>query len=334
MKPKNTLKIDRKGVYNLEKDVLGSYTTLGDLLKDKRKEKHLEISDIVKFTRIREHYIEALEENNYAVLPERTYALGYLRAYAKLLDLPNVEELVSYLDKSYKFDGISYNDNNSSKTKTLLELEETMKIQPTKKSRSSKKTLLFLGLLVVIILGLIVYFTKKSNSNIEVMKNNEKEFSDVTKEKNYLVVDKNKDSNQTAENDNTNINSNKTEDASVGENNDNVKSTTKDDSFIVITKWPKETLEREVIIEFNEDVWAKIYNGDNKDVYLVRNFRKGQQYTVPGVENLKLDLGNYKGVRFIIDGDVYTIPPKSNNSVVMNNINLSKDNIIDNFDKE
>ena len=70
-----------------------SDVSLGNILKNARKKKKLEIDEISELLRIKSIYLEALEKGHYYVFPARSYAIGFLRNYAKFLKL-NPDELV------------------------------------------------------------------------------------------------------------------------------------------------------------------------------------------------------------------------------------------------
>jgi|688.fasta_scaffold167758_2 cytoskeletal protein RodZ len=75
---------------------------IGSLLKETRLAKGLTLSNVVQITRIRLNYINALENDDYKELPERTYTIGYLRKYAELLDI-DAEMLIAKIEENYKF---------------------------------------------------------------------------------------------------------------------------------------------------------------------------------------------------------------------------------------
>ena len=59
----------------------------GQMLQAAREGKQWSFSDTEEITKISVRYIQALEEENYDVLPGATYTKGYLRTYAKQLGL-------------------------------------------------------------------------------------------------------------------------------------------------------------------------------------------------------------------------------------------------------
>ncbi len=62
-------------------------SSLGGILKAKRQKKKWEIEDVSRKLRIKPVYLEALEQGHYYAFPARSYGIGFLRSYAKLLDL-------------------------------------------------------------------------------------------------------------------------------------------------------------------------------------------------------------------------------------------------------
>lgn len=68
-------------------------TPLGETLQRARQSKGVTIEDAERVTRIPRKYIEALEVENYGILPAPVYARGFLRSYASYLGLDPKELL-------------------------------------------------------------------------------------------------------------------------------------------------------------------------------------------------------------------------------------------------
>jgi cytoskeleton protein RodZ len=75
--------------------------TVGDLLIKHRKAAGLELKDIAEKTFIKLNYLEAIEKNNFAVLPNASYAKAYISNYAKLLGV-NPRPLLAILRRDYQ----------------------------------------------------------------------------------------------------------------------------------------------------------------------------------------------------------------------------------------
>jgi cytoskeleton protein RodZ len=63
----------------------------GERLRDARVAADMSLEDIASRTRIPMRHLEAIESGNFAGLPGRTYAIGFGRAYARAIDLPEEE---------------------------------------------------------------------------------------------------------------------------------------------------------------------------------------------------------------------------------------------------
>lgn len=60
---------------------------VGDRLRAAREEARLDLNDIGTRTRIPVRHLEAIERGEFATLPSSTYAIGFVKAYARALDL-------------------------------------------------------------------------------------------------------------------------------------------------------------------------------------------------------------------------------------------------------
>lgn len=66
---------------------------VGEKLKEAREKKGLTLEAVEEETKICKAYLEALENEDFGVLPPKVYAVGFLRRYAKTLGL-NEEEMI------------------------------------------------------------------------------------------------------------------------------------------------------------------------------------------------------------------------------------------------
>lgn len=70
--------------------------TLGKYLKNQRESKKISLREVSKNTRVREHILRAIEEDQLNLLPPATYVRGFLLAYAKYLRLDPNDVLLRY----------------------------------------------------------------------------------------------------------------------------------------------------------------------------------------------------------------------------------------------
>lgn len=74
--------------------------TAGELLKEKRLKKDLNIQDIAEKTRVKQEYLEAIERNDFDNLPALTFTKGFLRSYAKELRI-NPDTVVAMFRRDF-----------------------------------------------------------------------------------------------------------------------------------------------------------------------------------------------------------------------------------------
>jgi cytoskeleton protein RodZ len=68
----------------------------GKILKKEREMRNISLEKICSFTKIKEHHLEAIEEDRYELLPHTLYVKGYLKSYAKYLALDEKDILLQY----------------------------------------------------------------------------------------------------------------------------------------------------------------------------------------------------------------------------------------------
>jgi len=62
---------------------------VSELLKEEREKKGYSFQDVEKSTRIKKHFLVALEEGRFKDLPSESYALGFIKSYGNFLNLPS-----------------------------------------------------------------------------------------------------------------------------------------------------------------------------------------------------------------------------------------------------
>lgn len=65
-------------------------------LRKAREAKGMELKEVEEITKIRSKYLQAMEEENYCVLPGGVYTIGFLRSYARFLDLDEESVVNTY----------------------------------------------------------------------------------------------------------------------------------------------------------------------------------------------------------------------------------------------
>lgn len=116
---------------------------IGSSLKAAREARKLSLEEVEEETKIRRKYLQALENEQYDVLPGQVYARAFLKNYARFLNL-DVEEVMIAFDYSSAKESPQEQDNIN-----------TSKLEPEKK-RDPKPRYWFYLATVVIVLGLSI----------------------------------------------------------------------------------------------------------------------------------------------------------------------------------
>ena len=109
--------------------------SVGEILRNRRKEMGWSMSDVAKWSRIQQTYIEALETGKYHLLPAEVYTLGFLRTYAQLLGFDS-----SFLVDHYR------HESRARRSQTSLNFPQVVDNQ-----RLTPAICLVLGIVVIIV---------------------------------------------------------------------------------------------------------------------------------------------------------------------------------------
>ena len=94
-------------------------------LRKAREAKGLELIEVEEITKIRSKYLQALEEGDYCVLPGGVYTVGFLRSYARFLDL-DAESLVNTFRLEVTATKLETNFDNTTKEINRKQRDESL----------------------------------------------------------------------------------------------------------------------------------------------------------------------------------------------------------------
>jgi cytoskeleton protein RodZ len=75
--------------------------TLGEILRSEREFHRLTLAELAKRTRIRRHYLEALENNQFDALPAAIFVRGYVKTYGQVFGF-DYQPLLAMLRRDFK----------------------------------------------------------------------------------------------------------------------------------------------------------------------------------------------------------------------------------------
>ena len=257
----------------------------GELLKEARKKKGRRYRKLSSELGIPEKYLEALEENNFSIMAGPTYVRGYLRAYAKKLDLD--PELVITAFERY--------------LKDKRKQEKSSLKKDNKKGRKQKFSFLYASILLVIIL-LIIFVPERNtetSENKEIDTYTEEEIPDFKENLPGLEVKKEVNFEQTSSTIPPNL--------TISE-----LSTDKEASSVVIEKVNDQLIEAINTIEmnFSGDCWIEIM--DKNRILEYQLAKAGSSIYIEGAGPFKLIIGNSKRVELFYNGAKISLASTTN----------------------
>lgn len=121
---------------------------IGEMLKSTREAKDITLQQAEEDTKIRKRYLQALEEDDYDVIPGRVYAKGFLRNYANYLGL-NQEEVML----GFKLMGAS-----SKEEYKKVDIEESINKKKRSADRAERKNYLVTVIIAVFAVVVLVFY--------------------------------------------------------------------------------------------------------------------------------------------------------------------------------
>jgi len=104
--------------------------SIGEFFKQVRETKGLTIDEVASKTRIRTDFVKALEEGNFAKLPDQVFARGFVRSYARSLGLDEDDAIHRFAQSA----GAFYDKQTERERLKVKQAEEERKRQANRKA--------------------------------------------------------------------------------------------------------------------------------------------------------------------------------------------------------
>ncbi len=294
--------------------VLALDLPLGDILKNTREEKGLELSEIAQSLCIRESFLVALEEGDYTCFPALVYGAGFLRSYATYLGL----------------DANSMTQKFHNETSHLKEITVEPLTVSDKNVVPTKRFLIFLFVAVLVSLGCYFCATRTEENVLETVKEDVKK--DIQNQEIGTVLEKETEKNNISAapvlTDTLIQQVNVTE-----EKADTIKSLSDELKSLVPTGdvQPQKEAEPTVYgmkegarlsIKATAKVWVEVKEGDR--VVLNKVLSSGDMYNPPlDAEGFELRTGNAGALEVYVDGAFKKVLGRKGH--VLKNVKLTVD---------
>lgn len=104
--------------------------SVGEFFKQVRETKGLTVDEVASKTRIRTDFVKALEDGNFAKLPDQVFARGFVRSYARSLGLDEEDAIHRFIQSA----GAFYEKQDERERLKVRQAEEERKRQANRKA--------------------------------------------------------------------------------------------------------------------------------------------------------------------------------------------------------
>jgi cytoskeletal protein RodZ len=104
--------------------------SVGEFFKQVRETKGLTVDEVASKTRIRSDFVKALEDGNFAKLPDQVFARGFVRSYARSLGLDEEDAIHRFIQSA----GAFYEKQDERERLKVRQAEEERKRQANRKA--------------------------------------------------------------------------------------------------------------------------------------------------------------------------------------------------------
>ena len=282
--------------------------SIGQKLSAARHELNKKRSTVAEELNIREIYIEAIEKDDYSVIPGKAYISGFIKSYAEYLNL-DAEDLLKMLRA----------------TQNMQEDYQNMPQQLYKDYKRTKNIFLlsFVALLLVIV-GVNYYSYVNHQINIRKIENkaNSSEtlnsfFKQTQKIEEGIAIVETKETVEEVKEEQTPV-------------KQETVSEVKDGEIELYMQKSKPPFAR-VLLKAKKDVWFQIRPINQNRIYVSRTLPAGKAYWVTPWENVVLDVSNPAYMEIILDDKSLGFP--GSNSKRVRGLFLDENSLKEHFEK-
>lgn len=253
-------------------------TSVGETLALARKKKRLRYKKLSTELNIDQSYLIALEEENFSKIPGgQAYVKGFLRAYAKKLDL-NPDDIIE------KFNFSSDNDFSSN----IGNLTNSQRTIGRFLNKKFSLIIIFLSFLILLIGYFVYVFLSSADSNHSEPSTN------------ILMIEKDlipqRSSEVSLSNEQTNQIKAVTEDIGLNSNTQSMNSSEK---------------KNKTLIKVNEECWLEVFTQSERLLYKLA--LPGEKYSFDD-DNLMIITGNFRNVEVLFNDKIVDLGVNANSA--------------------
>ncbi len=129
--------------------------SVGDFFRQVRETKGLTVDEVASKTRIRTDFVKALEEGNFAKLPDQVFARGFVRSYARSLGLDEEDAIHRFVQSA----GAFYEKQGERERLRQRQVEEERRRKANRKA---------VGIAIAVAIATLVFLLSREQSSTPV----------------------------------------------------------------------------------------------------------------------------------------------------------------------
>ena len=302
----------------------------GEKLRQAREAAGLSAADIAVRLKLSADKINALECGDIADIATPVFVAGYIRTYARLLDLSETEVLEDFdelLPMQESEDDPALAVNQEAYAKVANEISSQLSLR----EKPSANNLLMIGLVAVVLIAVVYWLWPTGEvvrkTTVTAM-NSSDDNNNVTPLSETMPPTKDMTADGAAE-------ENRLDESVVEKQDAAAEQTVENKSKATLTSEPEPTktfepvpnaMKSELVLSFNSDSWAEVQDARGKRL-VYRLGKSGSQRAVTGLAPFVVQLGFVQGVDIIYNGAPYDLSRYANRRSVRLRIGKTGDHM-------
>lgn len=283
---------------------------IGEILKERRLAKGIDLESISSDLKIRVSYLKALEEENFELFPADVYTIGYLRSYALYLGLepePLVEEFKVLRNKGPAGPLSSQQESKTAFQQSMIKITPEERAPPESRAVTKLfKPQILILIVIFLIVGIIITSVFKTGTirNLNIKKEQKISLSEPPQASSAIITS-----------------SDNTKSSDIKASQSQVPQAPLPDETTVVNSQPaplspasdEEGYTIKIIAQ--ELTWLKVESEEGiHDITM----RPGETVKYTSRKGFKLTIGNAGGIKLSLNGKDMGLPGKSGEVKIIN----------------
>ena len=125
---------------------MATLESIGPYLKKIRENQGLSLDQVASLTRIQSKFLHALEDEDFEKLPEQVFARGFVRTYARSLNVSEEDALRRFSESSNEF----YHQGQQAQQQVQLQIQEEQR------GKLNRNVVIIISIIIIVALGFLL----------------------------------------------------------------------------------------------------------------------------------------------------------------------------------